>query len=58
MVPEAPENRESAGASPLAVRSLPGDVAEAVVWLARAVTVTGQIVYVDGGRHLTGADVD
>lgn len=56
MVPDDPDLRESAGPAPLAVRSLPGDVADAVVWLARAVTVTGQIVYVDGGRHLLGAD--
>lgn len=58
LVPEDPALRESAGPSPLAVRSLPGDVADAVVWLAKAVTVTGQIVYVDGGRHLLGADVE
>ena len=57
LVPEDPALRESAGPSPLAVRSLPQDVARAVVSLAKAVTVTGQIVYVDGGRHLLGADV-
>lgn len=43
---------EPAGPTPLAIRSTPGDVAEAVCYLARAVTVTGQILYVDGGQHL------
>ena len=56
LVPEDPALRESAGPAPLAVRSLPCDVADAVTWLAGAVTVTGQIVYVDGGRHLLGAE--
>lgn len=30
----------------------PEDVAQAVVFLATASAVTGQILYVDGGRHL------
>ena len=57
LVPDDPALRESAGPAPLAVRNLPADVASAVVHLARAVTVTGQVLYVDAGRHLLGADV-
>ena len=33
-------------------RTLRSDVADAVAYLARAVTVTGQVLYVDGGQHL------
>ena len=43
---------EPAGPTPLATRCLPRDVADAVLYLARAVTVTGQILYVDSGQHL------
>ena len=43
---------EPAGPTPLAIRCLPRDVADAVLYLARAVTVTGQILYVDSGQHL------
>lgn len=35
-----------------------GSVAEAVLYLARARDVTGQIVYVDGGAHLKSYDRD
>jgi hypothetical protein len=31
------------------------DVAEAVVFLARSTFITGQVIYVDGGRNLRGA---
>ncbi|MGN0844612.1 MAG: SDR family NAD(P)-dependent oxidoreductase [Kiritimatiellia bacterium] len=50
-----PENitlTEAAGPLPLGVRPLPSDIASAVAYLARAVTVTGQILYVDSGQHL------
>jgi hypothetical protein len=30
----------------------PQDVAEAAVFLAKSSFITGQVVYVDGGRHL------
>ncbi|HET6428001.1 MAG TPA: SDR family oxidoreductase, partial [Phycisphaerae bacterium] len=33
----------------------PGDVADAVLYLVGADFVTGQVIYVDGGRHMTGA---
>lgn len=37
---------------PLKRHGDPGDIAEAVVYLAKTDFVTGQIIYVDGGRHL------
>ncbi len=50
--PVSPELMEYAGPMPLAVRCIPSDVADAVIYLARAVTVTGQVLYVDSGQHL------
>lgn len=38
--------------TPLARLGAPDDVADAVAWLARATYVTGEVVHVDGGRHL------
>lgn len=52
LVPESSELLEPAGPMPLVVRSVPADVADAVVYLAKAVTVTGQVIYVDSGQHL------
>lgn len=46
--------RDAAGLVPLACRVTPADVAQAVVALLRLETVTGQIVFVDGGQHLLG----
>lgn len=43
---------EAAGPMPLAVRCLPSDIAQAVLYLARAMTVTGQVLFVDSGQHL------
>ncbi len=37
---------------PLEKHGAPGDVAEAVVYLARSEFLTGEVIYVDGGRHL------
>ncbi|MEH6827725.1 SDR family oxidoreductase [Parasphingorhabdus sp.] len=36
----------------------PNDIADAIVYLARAEAVTGQIIYVDGGANLKGFDRD
>ncbi|MEJ6594179.1 SDR family oxidoreductase [Parasphingorhabdus sp.] len=36
----------------------PDDIADAIVYLARAEAVTGQIIYVDGGANLKGFDRD
>lgn len=33
-----------------------GDIAEAIVFLVRSDFITGQVIYVDGGRHLHGYD--
>ena len=37
---------------PLGALPTPGEVADAVAWLARAEAVTGQTIFVDGGAHL------
>lgn len=42
-----------AGAAFAAARS-PRDIAEAIVFLIRTDFITGQVIYVDGGRHLQG----
>lgn len=43
---------EPAGYVPLEVQCTPRDVAEAVAFLVESETITGQILYVDGGQHL------
>lgn len=43
-------------ATPLQMHGDPADVAEAVVFLARSRYITGEVINVDGGRHLKGAD--
>lgn len=49
----APEGaREAAGDLPLGRRPTPEDVARAVAFLAESDSVTGQILFVDGGQHL------
>lgn len=42
---------------PMAQRSDPEEIAEACLFLAQAETITGQILYVDGGLHLVGPDL-
>ncbi len=44
-----------ASSNPLNAVGTVDDVAEAVVFLARSTFVTGQVIYVDGGRNLRGA---
>ena len=39
---------------PMAQTSSPQEIAEACLFLATAKTITGQIIYVDGGMHLVG----
>ncbi len=48
---------DRAGVVPLKRQVTPRDVADAVVMLTRLETVTGQIVFVDGGQHLLGNGV-
>jgi len=46
--------RQMAGRIPLLRHGTPGDVAGALIFLATAQFVTGQVLYVDGGAHLGG----
>jgi pteridine reductase len=48
--------RDLAGKSPLGRAITPRDVAAAVVFLLESDAVTGQIVFVDGGQHLSGKE--
>lgn len=41
-------------ALPLQRHGGPRDIAEAIVFLLRSDFITGQVIYVDGGRHLHG----
>ena len=43
---------EAAKRMPLAALPAPAEIAEAVLYLARAHAVTGQTLFVDGGAHL------
>ena len=45
---------EHAHTNPLNRFGSPGDVADAVVLLVRNPFITGQVIFVDGGRHLKG----
>ncbi len=45
---------DAAGMVPLKRQVTPGDIAQAVVALVQLETVTGQIIFVDGGQHLLG----
>ena len=47
-----------AAAMPLARLATPGEVADAVLWLAGAKAVTGQTVFIDGGAHMISFDRD
>lgn len=49
--------RELAGPVPLEATPTPGQVAEAVLFLLRAESITGQTLFVDGGQHLLGNGV-
>jgi NAD(P)-dependent dehydrogenase (short-subunit alcohol dehydrogenase family) len=46
------------GLTPLGYSSSPQDIAQAVVYLARARAVTGTTLLVDGGQHLVPSDRD
>ncbi|MBI5243419.1 MAG: SDR family oxidoreductase [Elusimicrobia bacterium] len=41
--------------NPLQSHGGPSDVAEAVLFLVRSPFITGQVIYVDGGRHMKGS---
>ncbi|MBN1818876.1 MAG: SDR family oxidoreductase [Sedimentisphaerales bacterium] len=46
--------QELAHTNPLRRHGDPGDIAEAVLYLLNASFVTGQVLFVDGGRHMRG----
>lgn len=46
--------KEHAGPVPLRVQVSPEDIAKAVEFVLESDTLTGQIIYVDGGQHLGG----
>lgn len=48
---------EWAGAIPLDALPTPEQIADATLFLLRADSITGQIIYVDGGQHLLGNGV-
>lgn len=47
-----------ADSMPLKVNSAPDDIAQAALYLAHTQSVTGQILYVDGGAHLKSFERD
>jgi NAD(P)-dependent dehydrogenase (short-subunit alcohol dehydrogenase family) len=49
--------RELAGNIPLEALPTPEQIAEATLFLLQAGSVTGQVIYVDGGQHLLGNGV-
>ncbi|HEX7820718.1 MAG TPA: SDR family oxidoreductase [Sphingobium sp.] len=55
---EAGQSERLAGLMPLARLPLPQEVAEAVLYLARARATTGQVIHVDGGAHMVAYDRD
>ena len=46
--------KDRGGRSPLGRRATPQDIAQAVVLLAQFDSVTGQVLFADGGQHLLG----
>ena len=54
-----PGQAERVGATmPLGRNATPEEVADAVAWLAAAGSVTGQVIFVDGGAHLKSFERD
>lgn len=52
------QEQQLAGMMPLGALPSPAGVADAVLYLAQAKDVTGQIIFVDGGAHLKSFDRD
>lgn len=52
LLPKAAEAKEPAGELPLITRCLPRDIVNAVLYLSTAISVSGQILYVDSAQHL------
>jgi pteridine reductase len=55
---DAVQMERLATAMPLERLASPDDIADAVLWLANAASVTGQTVFVDGGANLKSFDRD
>lgn len=55
LIPTKISAREKAGKIPLGKRPTIAGVAAAVIFLLKADAVTGEIIFVDGGQHLLGA---
>jgi NAD(P)-dependent dehydrogenase (short-subunit alcohol dehydrogenase family) len=55
---DAPQEQRLADMMPLGALPSPSGVADAVLYLAQARDVTGQIIFVDGGAHLKSFDRD
>lgn len=53
LVPPTPETAEPAGTFPLGFRPTPLDLAQTASFVLNAPFLTGQILYVDSGQHLT-----
>jgi len=47
---------EYAGTIPLGNRPTPADIADAVVYLLKSDSITGQTLFIDGGQHLLGME--
>lgn len=54
LLPANKKNREKAGKIPLIRPPTTADLAEAVIFLLKSDAITGQVIFVDGGQHLTG----
>ena len=54
LAPTKTSAREKAGKIPLGKRPTIADVAEAVIFLLQNDSITGEIIFVDGGQHLLG----
>ncbi|MDO9541648.1 MAG: SDR family oxidoreductase, partial [Kiritimatiellia bacterium] len=51
-IPTKSREREKAGKIPLGKRPTIADVAKAVIFLLKNDSITGEIIFVDGGQHL------
>jgi pteridine reductase len=48
--------RQHGGVVPLNYQCTPEDIADAVVYLVESDAITGQVIYIDGGKHLLGTE--
>jgi len=55
LIPAKSSEREKSGIIPLKRRPTIADVAEAMIFLLQNDSITGEIIFADGGQHLLGA---